>query len=77
MTLGHFLSESRSYIALSLSISLSSLSLLSLSLSLFSVDISRAGYINDRFPKASIEFWDTWPCWPATQVLAGGQPQKG
>lgn len=74
MTLGHFLSESRSYIALSLS----PLSLLSLSSpSLLSIDISRAGYINDRFPKASIEFWDTWPCWPATQVLAGGQPQKG
>lgn len=77
MTLGHFLSESRSYIALSLYLSLLSLSPIALSLSLFSVDISRAGYINDRFPKASIEFWDTWPCWPATQVLAGGQPQKG
>lgn len=75
MTLGHFLSESRSYIALSLYLSLLSLS--PIALSLFSVDISRAGYINDRFPKASIEFWDTWPCWPATQVLAGGQPQKG
>lgn len=71
MTLGHFLSESRSYIALSLSpLPLSSRSLLS-------IDISRARYINDRFPKASIEFWDTSPYWPATQVLAGGQPQKG